>query len=1198
MKKKWIRDAIHFGVQTKTWKVMRLSVFLMLICFTQVWASSGYAQQTRLTLKMSNSRIIDVLDEIENNSRFYFLFNQKLVDVERRVDINVEEKTIDHILTELFNGTDVSYIVKDRQIVLTTYQPEEGSLADQPRRTVSGKVADNRNQPLPGVTVVVKGTTQGTITDGEGAYTLQDFPDGAILQFSFVGMRMQEIPVGGRSRIDVVMTEEAIGLDEVVVTALGLKREKKALGYSVGEVKGSDLTETSQGNVLNALAGKISGVKINQMDGTTGSTVNMIIRGATSLNNDNQPLFVIDGVPVKNQLNNYYQGADLGNAISDINPDDIESVSVLKGASAAALYGSRAGNGVVLITTRSGQGVQKGIGVSFSTTNVLEVPYHYMPVQNKFSSGKAGAHAFEEGENESWGAQLDAGENWVQWNSNGVAVPLVSYPDRMKDFFKNGFTTTNNVAVEGNYNKGFFRLSAGDMRNTSIIPNTDLNRSTLNLNTGYNLNDNLKVTANFNWTESGSGNRPNINGDDRNDVVRSLYEMGSQVNVLDLKDYWVKGQEGIMQLKYKLKQNNPWFLAHENTNSFTRDRLTSKIQFDWKLDDHFSLMGRFTRDGFTEGRESKKAVSTYGQEQGGYNVTEIYRKETNMELNLAYKNEIGEDWSLDAFVAGNRMYTYDRAIENETSQLVIPGLYTISNGVPGAVVYNSYWAEKAIYSLYGMASVGFRDRVYLDLTARNDWSSTLPENNRSYFYPSASLSVLLSEMFTMPSWLNYAKLRSGYAQVGNDTNPYSLYQYFSIAEDWGTAKQMFMGGTLRNPNLVPEKATSMEAGADFKFLKNRIGFEITRYQVQNRNQVLSISTPVESGATSKMINTGLIESRGWEIGLMTTPVISGKFRWDLNFNFTQNRTQIKELAEGLTNIQFASVDNAILRTYEGGYIGDIYEKPMLTVTDQSSPYFGYPLLTANGYYQTDNDPNHLIIAGNANPDFNLGIQPVFTFGAVSLYANIDWNQGGEFYSRSMMFLQNNGQREDTFSGAPYDPGRSIEDQIRENPDAFFGYWVGGRTAEYGGFPWPAGTGAGRLQDASFNVGVREVVVNGKKTYVENIGGATTKWIDPFNATKFANRYFANRNIYSATYVKVREIALTWRLPKSFNEKVNIQNSSLSFIATNMIEWTAAGVNIDPERAYKPNNGAWNNGVEYYNVMPWTGTLGVKLNVEF
>ncbi|RIH65465.1 SusC/RagA family TonB-linked outer membrane protein [Mariniphaga sediminis] len=1173
---------------------MKLTLLLSLVGILNLVASESYSQLARLTISLKDATVEQVLTEIKGNSEFDFVYNRDAIDLTRKVDANYREEKVDNILDDLFKNTNVKYYIIDRVIVLSTVSGIVVSEA-QPAK-VSGKVTDSGGQPLPGVTVVVKGTTQGTVTNADGEYALTDIPENGILVFSFIGMKSQELIVGNHTTINVRMEEETVGIDEVVVTALGLKRDKKALGYSVGEVKGSELTETSQGNILNAMAGKVSGVKINQMDGTSGSTVNIVIRGATSLNNDNQPLFVVDGIPVQNQLNNLFQGADLGNAISDLSPDDIESVSVLKGASAAALYGSRAGNGVILITTRSGNKGKQGLGISFNTTNTFEIPYNFVSVQNKFGSGNDGAHRLQQEENPSWGPQLDAGENWVQWNSNGEEIPLVSYPDRFKDFFNTGFTTTNNLAIDGNYQKGYFRLSVGDLRNTGVIPNTDLNRSSINLNLGYKITNSFTITTNFNWSESGSGNRPNIDGDDRNAVVRSLYEWGAEVNILDLKDYWVKGQEGIQQLKYKGKQNNPWFIAHENTQSFKRDRLTTKVQFDWELAKELNLMARFTRDGYTEGRESKKAFSTMGQETGGYNVSDIYRKETNFEISLNYKKDLGDSWNLDAFIASNRMYSYYKAIENDAAQLVIPGLYTISNGVPGSVTYNSFWSEKAIYSLYGMTSLGFKDMVYLDLTARNDWSSTLPIDNRSYFYPSASLSMLISEMITMPKWLTFLKLRGGIAQVGNDTEPYRLYQYFSTGEDWGTAKQIFMGGTLRNSNLVPEKATSMEVGADLYFLKNRLGLETTYYIVQNRNQVLSISLPVESGATSKMINTGLIESKGWEIGLKTTPVIAGKFRWDMNLNFTQNRTKIKELADGLTHFEFASVDGAMLRTYEGGYIGDIFEQPMLRVKDESSPYYGYPLLTSNGRYQNDNDPNNIVKIGNANPDFAIGIQPSFSYKSFSLYANIDWSQGGEFYSRTMMFFNHNGVLDNTFSGIAYDPNRSIEEQIKENPEAFFGEWVGGRTTEYGGFPWPSDNN--RLQDASFNVGVREIVQNGEKIYVENFGGEGTQWQTPMRANRYANRPFPSRNLYDATYIKLREIALTYRFPKSVNEKIHIQNSSVSFIATNMFQWNAAGLDIDPERAYRARRGVWNQGVEYYNVMPWIGTLGIKLNVEF
>ncbi|OJY91444.1 MAG: hypothetical protein BGP14_15860 [Sphingobacteriales bacterium 44-15] len=1069
--------------------------------------------------------------------------------------------------------------------------------AEKMKLTVAGKVTDKNGAPVPNVSVVEKNTNNGTVTKNDGTFSLSVADANATIIFSIVGYKTQEIAVSGRNRLNIVMEPEAQDLSTVVVTAMGIKREKRSLGYSVGNIDGDELTETPQTSVLNAMSGKVAGVQISQMDGTAGSSVKVLIRGATSLNNDNQPLFVIDGVPVANQLNNGFAGADMGNAISDINPDDIANISILKGPSAAALYGSRAGNGVVLITTKSGRGGKKGLGVSVNTAVTLDVPYKYVPVQNKFGNGKSGAHVLEESENESWGAQLDVGEKWVLWNSNGEAVPLVSYPDRFKDFFQTGITNTNNIGVSGNYDKGSFRLSAGNVTTKGIVPNTDLRRMTLSFNTLYKLSDKLRVTANFNITQSGSDNRPIIDGN-RTSPVRSLYEMGAQVNINDLREYWEPGQEGIKQRKYKEKQNNPWFVAYENPTGFNRDRTVGKIQLDYDITKGLGLMLRYTRDAYEEARDAKKGYNNYEQPKGAYEIDNIYRRETNMDVMLTYKKSFFENWSLNAYAGATRLEQNSREIDNAASQLVVPGLYTISNGVPGAVTYNSYKSEKQIYGIYGMASVGYKNMVYLDVTARNDWSSTLPKSNRSYFYPSASLSMILSDMMKMPDWISFTKLRVGSAQVGNDVSPYSLTQTFSTATDWGTAKRMYMAGLLKNANLKPEISTSHEAGVEIQFLKNRIGLDATYYITQNKNQVLSIGLPIESGASSKLINAGLIEGRGWDIRLTTVPVVTENFKWEMNFNFSRNRTTIKKLAEGIKYFPFISYNGAEVRTYEGGQIGDIYMLPMLVVKDQSSPYYGYPIVDNSGRYQTDNDVNNMVKIGNFNHDFMLGIQPSITYKAFTLYANIDWRQGGSFYSNSMMFLGNNGQLEETLTGVPYDKSKSLPEQIKANPQAFLGNWVGGRNAEYNGLPWTGAQADIREQDASFNPGVYQQTVNGVVTYVENLGGADTKWLDPFTAYRYANRPFPDRNTYSATYVKLREVALTYRLPSSFTKNLKLQGASLSFVASNVFEWNAAHIAIDPERAFFQTNNVWAQGVEYYNMMPWTASFGFKLNVDF
>jgi TonB-linked SusC/RagA family outer membrane protein len=1156
-------------------------------------------REVYINLDLDNASLLETFRAIERQTNYKFGYENAIIDNDIKVDFNRKKISVADALLEISKISGLKFRQINNYINIDVREEDQKPSVEVVIQgiNVSGTVTSEEDgSGLPGVNVIIKSTNQGTVTDLDGNYALEVPDQETVLVFSSVGYAKKEFTVGNRTIIDVNLSPDITALDEIVVTALGISREKMALGYSIEEVEGENLTKTPHENVLNGLSGKLAGVAISQMDGLVGSSVSMVIRGATSLNTDNQPLFVIDGVPVANSLNNFYQGADLGNPISDMNAADVESVTVLKGPSAAALYGSRAGNGVVLITTKSGSRAKKGFGLGFNTAVTFDIPYNYIDYQTEFGPGKAGAHVFEEAENENWGPRLDAGEEWIQWNTNGLKAPLVSYDNRLTDFYQTGITFTNNISFSGNNELGEFRLSVGDMRNTGIVPNTDLRRQSVNLNGSYKLRPNFKVQASVGLVGSGSDNRPVVDGG-RNTVVRSVYEMSAHVDINDLEDYWIPGLENLQQLKYKHKQNNPWFLAHENTIGFQRDRTVARLQFDWDIIDGLTLTGRYSRDGYTEDRESKKAFSTYGQWEGGYETEFLDRRESNYDLLLSYNKNFREMWDLSAMIGGNHRYDFGKTLSNGASSLVVPDLYTISNAVPGTVSYNSSWYEKTINGIYGMASLGYNNMIYLDVTGRNDWSSTLPAENNSYFYPSVSLSAIMSEMFTTPEWLSFAKLRGGVAQVGNDVGPYQLAQYFSTAEDWGTAKQMYMGGVLKNTSLKPEIATSKEVGLDMRFLNNRIGFEVTYYTLENKNQVLNIGLPIESGASSKQINAGLIASRGWEIGVMTTPVVIKDFRFDLNFNISRNRTTIKELAEGIEYFQFGQEGTAFVRTYVGETIGDIYAKPLLTVQDASSPYFGYPIVSNGGIVQRDNDPAHMEKIGNFNPDFIMGIQPTLSYKAFSLYANIDWRQGGEFYSRTMVFLSNNGQLESTFSGVPYDPNRSIEDQIRENPGKYFQNWVGGRTGEYGGFPWEDAS-LGREDDASFHPGVREVIDgSGNKTYVENLGGPGTIWLTPFTANKQIVRQRANANLYSATYVKIRELALAYHLPQSFSRKIGLQKASLSVVAKNIFEWTRAGVDFDPERAFKGGS-QWVQGIEYYNALPWIGSLGFRLDLEF
>ena len=1201
----------------KILKMARLTVFLILLGVTQVFALDTYSQVTKLTLKFEKTELEKVLDAIEEKSEFFFLYNKDLIDAEQKVDVAVENKMITEILDEILEGKDIRYYVFDRQIVLSNQfiendLKEAASAVQQP--AVSGTVTDETGQPLPGVTVVVKGTSQGTVTNADGEYSISSLPEDATLVFSFVGMRTQEVVIGNQTSINITMAPDAIGLDEVVVTALGITRDKKSLGYSVGTVGGEELNETPQVGVLNSMQGKVAGVQIAQTYGVRGSSVNMVIRGASSLNSDNQPLFVVDGVPINNTSDNQFNEADLGNAVSDLNTDDIESISVLKGPSAAALYGSRAGNGVVLITTKSGTGKQKGIGVSFNTSVIADVPYKYLPVQNEFASGQDGAFVFENDAYEFWGPKLDNGFMATQRYEDSPSE-LVSHENninRQKDFYQNGWTQSNNLAITGNYEKANFRVSLGNYDNTGIMPNIDLKKNNIGINGTMRLTDKLNVTLMTTVNESKSDNRPNVN-DSFLTPTRAILTIGPQVDMAPYKNpetWWMEGQTGVVQRRWKERWNNPYLMQEYATTAFNRTHVLNKVQMDWEFINDLHFTAKYLRSYSVQEATNQRPWDTNKQPYGNFDIKNSSFREQNWEGRFSYEKMILNDLDLSANLGGNLRYNYSDNIFNATTNLVIPGLYNVQNGGPGSVTYTNSWSEKKVNSLFGQVSLGYKKMLFLDMTARNDWSSTLPVENRSYFYPSASLSTLVSEMFDMPDWISFAKVRAGYAQVGNDVSPYQLQRYYNFGEDWGDAKQASISKVAKNAQLKPEIATSKEIGADLSFFNNRLYLDATYYVMENENQVLGIQTPITSGASSKLINAGLVRSKGWDVTLNTSIIKKRDLSFDIGFNFTRNRSTIVELAEGIEYFGY-NEGYAYFYTYPGGQVGDIYQAPFYKVEDVNSPYYGMPIIYSNGKPERDRNPDNFEKIGNYNPDFEMGINPNIQYKNFRLTAVFDWRSGGEFYSETLRQGKNDGRFPESINGgADYDPNVDIAQQIRENPDKFINKWVGGRDSDYGGFPWPdeatreyrsyvnASGERVYVNDASLIVGVRE---DGQGGYIENFGGPGTIWLSPYNANKGVDRYLASANLYSATYVKLRELSLTYDLPKSFVNKMKLQKLSLALIGQNLFAWTKHNVFVDPETAFtlvNENDAGKKPGYEFYSVIPYTRSIGFKINVEF
>ena len=1113
------------------------------------------------------------------------------------------------------------------------------SIASYAQSKVTGTVKSNDGELLPGASVVIKGTSNGVITDFEGKYSITVPQANTVLIFSFVGMDSKEEPVDGRSSLDVVLRTSSIGVDEVVVTALGISRASKSLGYSVSEVNGESLGNAAQENVLNALSGKVPGVTINST-GAAGSSVSMVIRGITSLTSDNQPLFIVDGVPVNNTLNNVSSigsnnNVDYGNAISDLNSDDIESMSILKGPSAAALYGSRAGNGVVLITTKKGK-KSKGLGISINSSTVLDIPYKYLDTHSVFANGARpytpenypsnpyGAMIIPEDASGWVGPELNKGYTAIQWpytpeelNSGiPVAKELRSY-NNPKNFFETGVTSTNSVSVANQTDKLTYRISFTNMENKGYIPNSDLHKNAISSNISLDLADNFKLSSVINYSKNGADNRPA--GNRGANPLQALYNINSHINVLDMKNYWEEGKEGLQQNSpytwgdYGSREfNNPYFLANEVNNSFNRDRIFGNIAAEWQITPDLSVKARYAHDEFKEKRETKIAYSYTEEAKGAYGIANFDRFERNTDVLVTYKKRLASlDFSLSA--GGNAMYQKGSNSSVTTksggSGLVTPGVYSLRNISPDNLEYGSSRWEREIYSVYALASLGYKDMIYIDLTARNDWASTLSKNNRSFFYPSVSLSLLLNKMLDLSSDVSLLKLRGGWAQVGNDTDPYKLNPVLGNKGAWGNVPRLSVPEGLLTSDLKPETQTSYEFGTDLNFFENRLRMSGTWYHSDNKNQVLKINLPASSGYNSKEINAGIISAKGWEASLGFTPISNTNWNWDLNFSFSRNRTILKELADGMSFLRLWGDAKGGAYTWVGDEIGQIIDRKMVRVEDPNSEYYGYPILDSDGYDQSnskvyDDEGNRVApVIGNFNPDLMVGLQTSLSYSRFTLSANFDWRIGGQFVSQTLRYGES-----DLHSQRWLDRTLKLNDvedipaYLKEHadkylsPDGMFYVVVGGPTAGTGGFEHTEG--GITLNDGVFMPGVYE---DDNGNYVENLGGEHTKYV---RYQDFYGWSYTRTATFDADFIKLRDVSLTYKIPEKVYQSIGIQGASVSVFSRNLILWTKAKINIDPENAFQPESSIQDSGIQFkqgierYNVNPWVIPVGLKLNLNF
>lgn len=1101
------------------------------------------------------------------------------------------------------------YYILALLIAVMGYDSAQAQERDLP---ISGIVKSSaEGTPLVGVSISANKSARTVVTGAGGRFSLNVTSADTYFTVSYVGYEPQKVNIDGKKVFDITLRPSEESIEPVVVTALGIKRSERSLGYSVGKVDGESLNNVVQENLLGGIAGKVPGVTLNQTGGV-GSSVSMVIRGATSLSSDNQPLYVVDGVPLVSgtrnvgNFGNDRNEVDYGNPIADINPDDVESISILKGPSAAALYGSRAGNGVVLITTKSGKFGQK-TAINFSTNNVFETPVRFLDFHYKYANGTRPGGLLAENSAYWAGPELDKGNLAVQWNSpldaNGNKIPteLKSYKDNMKNFLNTGITSSNNLSVTGAGSKMLYRLSVNNMNHKGMIPNSNLYRNGLNVNVNYSILDNLKISSNVNFVRSKSNDMP-ATGNRASNPLQAVYNF-SHVNVLDLKDYWAPGQENLKQLQVAPGSDNPYFLAYELTNAFNRDRVFGNIKLDWEINDHFSAFFRASETNSVEQRESKIPYSYSRDTKGGYHLQDLKNREDNVDFLFTYNSrDKVPDFNYSISAGGNYMFQYNTnfyAGSRRNAGLTVPGIYRLSNIPAAGLDVNNSESKKAIYSLYAMTNLGYKNQVFLDLTARNDWSSTLPIDNRSYFYPSASFSWVANETLKLPTTISLLKLRAGVAQVGNDTGPYQINPVLSTGR-WGDLIYMQLPETLLSSNLKPEIATSSEFGLDFNMYNNRLRFEGTYFTVTNKNQILPVGTAQSSGYSSKLINAGKLQSKGWEFAIGGTPIKkTGGLVWDVSVNFSNTKTRILELAPGIDYYEYWSDNSAGAMTWVGEEVGNLYSRGYARVKDPNDKYYNWPILNKDGEWIQDNAVENRIKVGNFNPKFLAGMQQSFSYKNFHLGFSLDWRYGGQFLSYTYRYggsdWKSQIQLDKLIPGSHLSP-EELVNMLRSNPEKYIipknGDFprVGGLTQQTGGFYLKEGNVEG--YDGVFIPGViAQYDANGKLIgYVENLGGPGTMLMPASDS--FAWNY--NQQVaFDADFVKLRELTLGYDIK---NIK-HVSNLRVSVFTRNIILWTKANIGIDPERAFQADaNRGFKQGIEMQNVMPWTLPIGFKIDI--
>lgn len=1072
-------------------------------------------------------------------------------------------------------------------------------------KTVSGIVSDETGS-LPGVSVLIKGTTIGTETDFDGNYSLEA-EEGAILQYSFVGMKTQEIAIGSSNTINVTLEADENVLDEVVVTALGIKREKKALGYSTQEVKGKEIATVKSGNFTNALAGRISGMQIKKNTNFGGST-NVVIRGNASLTGSNQALFVIDGVPISNSSSNskgQQQGSgnyyDYGNAASDINPDDIESINVLKGAAASALYGSRAANGVVIITTKKGK-KSKGLGVTINagvTIGTIDKST-FANYQKEYGAGYGpyyegdGNHFFLEDidgdgikdltsvytEDGSYGAAFDSDLLIYQWDSfdpdspNYLTKTAWQYAKNdPTSFFETPITTSTSISIEEGFENGTIRLGYTNFDQSGLMPNSTIDKHNFSLSGTADINDKFSVTGTANYIKTDAVGR---NSTGYSDNLVGMFKQWWQTNV-DLKQQkdiyfqtgrnvtWnpVSSQAGSSPIFW----DNPYWNRYENYQNDSRNRFFGNVALTYKIADWVSVTARVATDTYSEIQEERRAVGSVptnfgvlnlasnsrGTVDSGYGRKNISLTESNYDLMFNFNYDLSEELNLAGILGTNINRSEYQLIHNSTSGgLAVPQLYSLQNS-NGPLLGYEQAEKKGTDGIYASASLGYKNMLYLDATIRRDHSSTLPEDNSTFYYPSVSTSFVFNRLLNVDN-INFAKLRANYAEVGNSAPFDFLYDTYNVNIPPGTPSTS-VPNTKKNPDLKPERTKSFEVGLEMKLLQSRLGFDVATYQTNSVDQIVSVPVTTTTGYAYKVLNAGEIENKGVELTLFGTPVKKEDFSWNATVNWSKNNNEVLSLEDGIETLQLGNLQGSVTINAEVGHPYGVIYGTDYTYLNPDTPKESERLIDPeSGQYLKSSTSNNII--GDTNPDWMMGISNAFSYKDFTFSFLVDIQKGGSIFSLDQYYGLATGLYAET--AFINDLGNPVRDPITGT--------AGNYGTDSGGF-----INSGANPDGSQN----ETRINANR----------------FGAFGYRRGLPDKAFVYDAGFVKLREVVLSYNVPEQIIDKTFFTGASISAIGSNLWIIDKSLPHADPE------SGLGSGNLQGFSVGALPSTKDVAINIK-